>query len=50
MHFLKIAQVPLYSSDNLVRRSEPLQKMNDRGIAAVQLNSAMAQNLNIAAR
>lgn len=45
--YLKIAPVPLYASDNLVRRSEPLQKMRDAGIAAIQLNSKMVNQLQL---
>jgi len=43
---LRIALVPSYSSDNLLRRSKPLQMMQG-SMATVRLNSALAQKLGI---
>jgi NADH-quinone oxidoreductase subunit G len=45
----RIADVPMYFADPLVRRSPPLQKTKDARAPKARLNSRLAQKLDIAA-
>jgi NADH-quinone oxidoreductase subunit G len=45
----RLAYVPIYSSDAIVRRAESLQKTADAQAPAVWISEALAQNLGVAA-
>jgi NADH-quinone oxidoreductase subunit G len=45
----RIADVPIYFSDSLVRRSEPLQKTKDAEAPAARMNARMLEKLGVAA-
>lgn len=44
---IRIAPIPLYASDPLVRRAKALQQMPDAGTACIRLNAALAENLKL---
>jgi len=44
---MRIGYLPLYNSDAVVRRAQPLQQTGDAMTAAIYMNDATAQQLNI---